>query len=318
MSVPTPIRLADEVRAALADGRGVVALESVIVAHGLPRPANLEVACEMEAAVRAAGAVPAVIALLDGELCVGLARTELRRLAETRDAAKAGHRDLPALVLRRATAATTVGATLFLARRAGIDVVATGGIGGVHRDFAQSGDVSADLTALAQCGGLVVCSGAKSILDLPRTLELLETLGVPVVGYQTREMPAFYVRSSDLGLDHAVQTPHDAAQLIRAARAIGLPATTLLVQPVPAEFAIDRRVLDRWLQDATREATARGISGQEVTPYLLDRLHVLSAGDTLAANRALACSNAALAGQVACSLATYSSLANAASRVVGE
>jgi pseudouridine-5'-phosphate glycosidase len=293
-------RIAAEVHDTLRGGGPCVALESTLVAHGLPQPENLETARAVEARVRAAGATPATIAVVAGRVAVGLDDAELQRLARPGAFLKAGRRDLAAAVSRGIDAATTVGATLWVARSCGIGVMATGGLGGVHRDAASTGDVSNDLDELARAdGALVVCSGVKSILDVPATLEALEARGVLVVGYRTGELAGFTTASSGLPLEHRVDSPAEAAALVRAHRSLGLPGSIVLAQPVDPALALDRDEHDRALADALAEARARGVSGKPLTPFLLDRLRASTEGRSLAANRALIVANARLAAEVA-------------------
>lgn len=303
MTVP-PLQVSDEVRAALDDGRPVVALESSLIAQGLPVPHNLETALAAEAAIREAGAVPATTAVDAGRLVVGADRALLDRLADPdADVAKAGSRDLGPLLARGALASTTVSATMRMAHLAGIGVFATGGIGGVHRDAATSFDVSSDIDELAATPVAVVCSGAKSILDLPATLELLETRRVPVLGYGVDELPAFYSLSSGLRLAHRVDGPEAAAAAIAAHRSMPGAGGILLVQPPPADLALDRADVERWLAEALADAAARGISGGAVTPHLLGHLAQASEGRTLRVNIGLIVGNARAAGLIAAALA---------------
>jgi pseudouridine-5'-phosphate glycosidase len=296
---PDWLTVSDEVRAALATGRQVVALESTLIAHGLPWPMNVETARASEAAVRAAGATPATIAVLGGVPMVGLSDAQLEDLARLPGVRKASRRDLGAAVALKQHAATTVSATMALAHAAGIRVFATGGIGGAHRE-AEPFDISADLAELARTPVLVVCAGAKSILHLPRTLEILETLGVPVVGYRTDAFPAFYVRdhSPPLPVSTRVDSPQAAATLFASHVRMG-GCGAVLGQPCPTEVAVPEADFDRWLADAGNDALAAGVSGAKVTPFLLARLAELSGGRTLAANRALIVANARLAAEVA-------------------
>jgi pseudouridine-5'-phosphate glycosidase len=294
--------IASEVATAVESGQPVVALESTLIAHGLPWPVNLETAQEAESVIRAEGAVPATIAVLRGRIKVGLSRTELASLAQNGSVAKASRRDLAAMLVQGRDAATTVAATMFLAHLAGIRLFATGGIGGVHRGAAESFDVSADLSELARTPVCVVCAGAKNILDIPRTLEVLETQGVPVIGYQTEEFPAFYVRSSGEALDTTVETPDQAAALLSAHwRLHG--AGVVLAQPPPPAVALDQVEFESALRLAEDEAHAAGIKGKQVTPFVLARLAVHTENKTLVANRALVVANAQLAARVARCLA---------------
>ena len=287
------------VRDALAAGRPVVALESTVISHGLPRPRNLETARQMEAAVRNEGAVPATIGLLDGRLVVGLSSGEVELLARTEHVAKVSRRDLAAVLNSRRPGATTVAATMIIAAQAGIRIFATGGIGGVHRGGQNNFDISADLSELARTPVAIICSGAKVILDLPRTLELLETLGVPVVGYGTNEFPAFYVRESGLPLDARVDSPQEAARLISVHWALGLSSGMIFCNPPPATSALGRQEVESLIEAALKSAEAAGIQGKPVTPYLLDHLAKASGGRTLETNVALLISNARVAAQIA-------------------
>jgi pseudouridine-5'-phosphate glycosidase len=300
--LPDWLTISDEVREALAAGRPVVALESTLIAHGLPWPVNVETARESEAAVRQAGAVPATIAVLNGVPTVGLTDSQIESLAQSSGVRKASRRDLGAAVALKQTAATTVSATMALAHAAGVRVFATGGIGGAHTG-AEPFDISADLTELARTPVLVVCAGAKSILHLPRTLEILETLGVPVVGYRTEHFSVFYVRdyAPPLPVSARVDSAEAAAALFAAHVAMG-GGGAVLARPCPAEVAVPRAEFDRWREQAEREAHAAGVTGAKVTPFLLARLAELSGGRTLAANRALIVANARLAAEVACAL----------------
>lgn len=291
---------------AIAGGRPVVALESTLIAHGLPWPDNLETARDSERAVRDAGAIPATIAVLAGRLHIGLSDDQLERLArDSRDGSiwKAGRRDLSTAVASGRDAATTVSATAWAARASGIGVMATGGLGGVHRDASRTFDVSADLDELARADGLLlVCSGVKTILDVPATLEKLETLGVPVVGYRTSDFPAFTCVTSGLPLDSRVDDPAGAARLVRAHRAMGLPCAVLLAQPVDASHALDPSLFHPALSDALHQAQLQGITGKPLTPFLLDHIRQATSGQSLLANRSLIVSNARLAGRIAVDL----------------
>jgi pseudouridine-5'-phosphate glycosidase len=295
------VRVQGEVRRALREGRPVVALESSIISHGLPRPFNLETARLVEAAVREEGAVPATVAVMSGVAHLGLSERQLQELAETDGVMKASSRDLAAAVARKRTAATTVAATLRLVAHHGIMVFATGGIGGVHRGAAETWDVSADLNELARRSVAVVCAGAKSILDLPRTLEVLETLSVPVVGYGTDEFPAFYVRSSGLRPSARADTPEEAAALCREHWRLSGQGV-VLAQPVDAAAALEPGEFKAALAEAERQAAAMAVRGPELTPFLLAQLAVLTGGRTLRANQALVVANARLAARVAAAL----------------
>ncbi len=292
-----------EVGAARRDGRPVVALESTVISHGMPYPANVETARGLEEIIRQAGACPATIAVIDGAIRIGLSEEEIERLARGREpVAKLSRRDLPVACARQGLGATTVAATMIAARLAGIRVFATGGVGGVHRGAAQSFDVSADLQELSRTPVAVVCAGAKSILDIGLTLEVLETLGVPVLGYGTAEFPAFYVRESGFGVDTRCDTPGEVAAICSAAWDLGLGCGVLVANPIPAEMAMEKAAIDAAIERAVAEAGALGITGKAVTPFLLARLAELTDQRSLAANRALIASNAALAAQVALAL----------------
>jgi pseudouridine-5'-phosphate glycosidase len=295
--------ISDQVAAALADGRPVVALESTIITHGMPWPENRDTARMVEDAVRAEGAVPATIAVLDGVPRVGLTAAQLDDLAGRRDAMKASRRDLAAAVARRRTAGTTVAATMFLAARAGIPIFATGGIGGVHRGAADSFDISADLLELARSPVAVVCAGAKSILDIAKTLEVLETQGVPVIGYGTDEFPAFYARGSGERIEHRCDSPGEVAALIAAHRRLELPGGILIANPIPADQALPAAEMDAIIAGAVAEAAAQGVTRKALTPFLLARIVALTGGRSLIANIALIRNNATLAARVAVDLA---------------
>ena len=296
------LTIAGPVREALAAGTPVVALESTVIAHGLPRPANVEVAREMEAAVRAEGAVPATIALLDGRIVVGLDDAQIARLGSEEGVLKASRRDLGVALARRATAATTVAGTIACAALAGIRVFATGGIGGVHRGAPVSFDVSADLIELARSPVLTVCAGAKAILDLPLTLEYLETHGVPVIGFQTSELPAFYMPASGLLVPHRADTPAEVAAIAHAQWAAGLGGGLLVTCPIPARHALAADIAEPAIQTALAEAAAAGIRGPAATPFLLARVAELTGGESIAAHRALLLNNATWAARFAESL----------------
>ena len=298
----------DDVAAALQAGRPIVALESTVIAHGLPRPQNLETARAMEAAVREEGAIPATIAIMEGCLVVGLSSEQLATLAATDGIAKVSRADLAAVRAARQSGATTVAATMLIAALAGIRVFATGGIGGVHRGAELSFDISADLPEIARAPVAVVCAGAKAILDLPRTLEMLETLGVPVVGYRTSKFPAFYVEDSGLTLQSRVDTPSAAARLMQIHWELGLSSGIVFGNPPPAASALGRHEVEAWMAQALRSAAAEGIRGKAVTPYLLDHLAKASHGQTLETNIALLVHNARVAAQIA---KAYSALQSA-------
>ncbi|MFE4830094.1 pseudouridine-5'-phosphate glycosidase [Streptomyces sp. NPDC056672] len=289
-----------EVREALAAGRPVVALESTIIAHGLPRPRNLAVAEELEELVRAGGAVPATVAVLDGRPHVGLVKDELDRIAQDESVRKLGQRDLAPAIAAGASGATTVSATAFLAAGAGIRVFATGGLGGVHRGWTETQDESADLALLARTRITVVCAGVKSILDVPATLQRLETLGVSILGYGTERFPGFYLASSGEPVDWTVHSPEEVAAVMRAQDALGGPASALIVaNPVPEARQLDPALHDRVLAEALTECHERGIGGQAVTPFLLDHLMRRTGGASLEANLAAVRGNVRLAARIA-------------------
>jgi pseudouridine-5'-phosphate glycosidase len=297
------LHLHPEVRAALAAARPVVALESTLITHGMPYPHNLQTGLALEQAVRDHGAVPATIALLAGRVVVGLTEAEVEQVArQGPQAAKASSRDLGALCARGATAGTTVAATLRIAALAGIAVFATGGIGGVHRGAELSFDVSADLAELAHTPVALVCAGAKSILDIGKTLEMLETLGVPVLGHGTDDFPAFFARTSGHRVDHRFDSVAALAAAIAAHRELGRGGV-LVANPIPREAALDAEVIEARIAEAVAQAQQAGITGKAVTPYLLQRLNELTGGRSLQANIALARSNAALAAMIAVALA---------------
>ena len=291
-----------EVAHALVAGEPVVALESTIISHGMPFPKNLETARQIETSVRSGGAVPATIALIDGAAHVGLEASTLARLAEETDVAKVSRRDIGAVLQSRRTGATTVATTMLIAKAAGIRVFATGGIGGVHRGVGETLDISADITELGRTGVAVVCAGAKSVLDLPNTLEALETAGVPVVGYRTNEFPAFFSRSSGLAVSVRLDTPQEIADMLAAHWGFGLDTGVVIANPISQEDAIPVSDIDQMVVAALAAATEEGISGKDVTPFLLKYLNEASSGATLIANIALVLSNARLAAKIAAAL----------------
>ncbi|CAO3418214.1 pseudouridine-5'-phosphate glycosidase [Azospirillum endophyticum] len=302
--LPPPLLPTPEIADALAAKRPVVALESTVISHGMPYPQNLETARALEAEVRAAGAVPATIAVMDGRIRVGLDDGALERLATAGPTArKLSRRDLPIAVATGAIGATTVAATMIGARLAGISVFATGGIGGVHRGAETSFDISADLDELARTSVCVVCAGAKSILDLPKTLELLETRGVPVLGFGTDEFPAFYSRRSGLPVDHRCDNAKEVADILRAKWQLGLEGGVLLANPIPAADELDSDVMESAVAQALADAESRKIRGKDITPHLLAALERITGGRSLTANIALIRNNARVAAEVATALA---------------
>jgi pseudouridine-5'-phosphate glycosidase len=294
--------IAPEVRDALRDGLPVVALESTIISHGFPYPANVECARETERNVRECGAVPATIAILEGKLKVGLAADEIEHLASAGNIIKASRRDIPVLISTGQDGATTVAGTMLIASMAGIRVFATGGIGGVHRGAQESFDISADLLELARTDVAVVCAGAKSILDLGLTLEVLETHGVPVLGYRTDEFPAFYTRSSGHGVDRRFDSATEIARVIWTRRELGIIGGTVVANPIDAEHELDPEWLDGIISQALASADEMGVSGKELTPFLLGSIHGLTLGASEVANKQLVYSNARLAAAIASEL----------------
>lgn len=295
--------VADDVAEALRNGQPVVALESTIISHGMPYPENVETALRVERTVRDNGAVPATIAILGGRLKAGLHADEIGYLGEQGQVtAKTSRRDIPFIVSRRENGATTVAATMIIAAMAGIRVFATGGIGGVHRGVTETMDVSADLEELARSDVAVVCAGVKSVLDIGRTLEYLETKGVPVVGYRTDRLPAFYTPSSRFPVDYRAETPADIAAALNAKRQMGLSGGIVVANPIPAEHALDDDEIDAVIDEAVQEMQRLGITGKETTPFLLARIVERTEGRSLVANIELVVNNARLAAQVACAL----------------
>ena len=295
--------ISPEVSAALAQGKPVVALESTIISHGMPYPKNVETALRVEQTIRDNGAVPATIAVIGGRLKAGLSHEEIEHLGKAgRAVAKASRRDLPALVARGADGATTVTTTMIIARMAGISIFATGGIGGVHRGAETTMDISADLEELAQTPVMVVCAGAKSILDLGLTLEYLETKGVPVIGYGTDELPAFYTRQSGLKVDYRADSPEELAAMFRAQRALEFRGGMLVTNPIPEQYAMPKAVIDAAIEQALKECAEQGVHGKETTPFLLARVVELTGGESLESNIRLVLNNAALAAKTAAAL----------------
>ena len=295
------IKLSAEVANALKAGKPVVALESTIISHGLPRPSNFEVALECERIVRDAGAVPATIALLDGKILVGLERSELEAIANRDDISKASIRDLAIIVAQGKSAATTVAATAHIAALAGIHVFATGGLGGVHRGANESFDESADLTALANVDMTMICAGVKSILDVPATLERLETLAISLVGYKTTAFPGFYLTDSGYTLEHRVDTPEEIAAIIKARKDVGTLSKALVVaNPVVKEM--NKALHDEILKSGLEKAEKQGVTGKAVTPFLLEHFHTTSKGESLAINTEIIKANCLLGAQIAVAL----------------
>lgn len=295
--------ISPEVQQALADGKPVVALESTIISHGMPYPKNVETAMLVEKTIRDNGAVPATIAIIGGRLKAGLSPEEIEYLGKSgRKVAKVSRRDLAAIVASGADGATTVTTTMIIAHMAGIKVFATGGIGGVHRGAETTMDISADLEELANTPVMVVCAGAKSILDLGLTLEYLETKGVPVIGYGTDELPAFYTRSSGFGVDYRVDTPAQLAAMFKAQQELGMKGGMLVTNPIPEQYAMDKAVIDAAIEQAVAESKEQGIHGKETTPFLLARVVELTGGDSLESNIQLVLNNAIVASKTAAEL----------------
>ena len=300
MSLNTYLDIAPEVAEALKAGKPVVALESTIISHGMPYPQNVETALNVEKIIRDAGAVPATIAIIRGKMTVGCTAEEIEYLGKRGlDVPKASRRDLPVLLARGEDGATTVTTTMIAAALAGVKVFATGGIGGVHRGAETTMDISADLEELAHTPVMVVCAGAKSILDLGLTLEYLETHGVPVIGYGTEELPAFYTRTSGHRVDYRLDTPKEIADAFRASLDVGLGNGMLVTNPIPEEYSMDPDYINRSIDEAVAECERLGIHGKQTTPYLLDKIQKITGGSSLEANIRLVYNNAQLAAQIA-------------------
>ena len=303
MNLAKYLDVAPEVAQAVAAGKPVVALESTIISHGMPYPQNVETALKVESIIRENGAVPATIAILGGRLKAGLTPEEIEYLGKKgHEVTKASRRDLAVLVSKGADGATTVTTTMMIAYMAGIRIFATGGIGGVHRGAETTMDISADLEELAQTPVMVVCAGAKSILDLGLTLEYLETHGVPVIGYGTKELPAFYTRKSGFAVDYELDSPAELAAAFKASQDMGLKGGMLVTNPIPEEFSMDPAVINKAIDEAIAEANAQGIHGKESTPFLLAKVKELTGGDSLDSNIQLVFNNARLAAQTAAEL----------------
>ncbi len=297
------LEVSKEVAEALAENRPVVALESTIISHGMPYPQNVETACKVENIIREAGAVPATIAIIGGKLKAGLSKEEIEHLGKCgSDVPKASRRDIPVLLAKGSDGATTVTTTMMIASMAGIRIFATGGIGGVHRGAETTMDISADLEELAMTPVMVVCAGAKSILDLGLTLEYLETKGVPVIGYQTEELPAFYTRKSGFKVDYRLDTPEELAKTFHVKEELGLKGGMLVANPIPEEYSMDPATIHGAIEQALSECKASGIHGKETTPFLLAKVKELTGGDSLDSNIQLVFNNARLAAKTAVSL----------------
>ena len=299
MNLQERILFTDEVREALAQNKPVVALESTIISHGMPYPQNIETAKMLENTVRENGGVPATIAILDGKIKIGINDLDLERLATGEDIKKASRRDLPSVLALTQNAATTVAATMICANLAGIKFFATGGIGGVHRGASETFDISADLPEFTRTPVMVVCAGAKAILDIPHTMEYLETLGVPVLGYQTDQMPAFYYRESGVKVPQRFEFPKDAAEIFKQSLDLGYESGILVGNPVPKEAEMDKNAIEAKIDEALKDAEKLGIKGQAVTPYLLQRLFEITGGESLKTNIELVKNNAVLCTKIA-------------------
>lgn len=297
------LKISEEVRYALEHGKPVVALESTIISHGMPYPDNVKTALTVEKTVRENGAVPATIAIIKGVPTVGLSEEEIEHLGkEGTKAVKVSRRDIPVVIAKKLDGATTVASTMIFAETAGIKVFATGGIGGVHRGATETMDISADLEELHQTNVTVVCAGAKSILDLGLTLEYLETKGVPVLGYKTEELPAFFTRKSGFKVDYRMDSPEEIAAAVKAKDALGLSGGMLVANPVPEEYSMDPDKIEAVISEAVEEAKALGIAGKKVTPFLLEKIRNVTGGDSLFTNVKLVLNNAALAAKIAVEL----------------
>lgn len=297
------LKISEEVRYALEHGKPVVALESTIISHGMPYPDNVKTALTVEKTVRENGAVPATIAIIKGVPTVGLSEEEIEHLGkEGTKVVKVSRRDIPVVIAKKLDGATTVASTMIFAETAGIKVFATGGIGGVHRGATETMDISADLEELHQTNVTVVCAGAKSILDLGLTLEYLETKGVPVLGYKTDELPAFFTRKSGFKVDYRMDSPEEIAAAVKAKDALGLSCGMLVANPVPEEYSMDPAKIEAVISEAVEEAKALGITGKKVTPFLLEKIRNVTGGDSLFTNVKLVLNNAALAAKIAVEL----------------
>lgn len=297
------IEIHPEVKDALNSGKPVVALESTIISHGMPYPENIETAKKVEEIVRENGAVPATIGIIKGKLKVGLTEEELNFMGKSKDILKASRRDIPFIVSRKLNGATTVASTMIISALANIKVFVTGGIGGVHRGASESFDISADLKELANTNVAVVCAGAKSILDIGLTLEYLETHGVPVIGYETNEFPAFYTRKSGFNVDYKVENPLELAEAIKAKWDLGLKGGLVIGNPIPEDFEMDFDTINKAIEEALEEAKNKGIKGKETTPFLLSRIKSITGGKSLESNIQLVYNNASLGAKLALELA---------------
>ena len=303
MRLKNHLEMSQEVKEAIEQNKPVVALESTIISHGMPYPQNIEMASQVERIIREQGAIPATTAIINGKLKVGLTREEIDFIGQSKEVAKVSRRDIPYVVASGGHGATTVASTMILAALAGIKIFATGGIGGVHRGAAETFDISADLDELARTNVAVVCAGAKSILDLGLTLEYLETKGVPVLGYGTKELPAFYTRKSGFEVDYEMNTPEEIAKLLQTKWTLGLDGGAVIANPIPAGAEMDLEVITTAIEQALVEADEKGIKGKASTPFLLGKVKELTAGNSLESNIQLVYNNAILASKIAVALA---------------
>lgn len=294
------LEISEEVKNALKNNKPIIALESTIISHGMPYPQNAETALKVESIVRENGGIPATIAIIGGKLKVGLSPQEIELLGkEGEKVIKVSRRDIPYIIANRLNGATTVASTMIIANMAGIKIFATGGIGGVHRGAEHTMDISADLQELANTNVAVICAGAKSILDLGLTLEYLETNGVPVLGYKTKELPAFYTRNSGFNLDYAIDTPKEFAEILHAKWELGLKGGAVIANPIPEEYSMDNKIISKVIEEAVEEAEKLGIKGKASTPFLLDKIQKLTSGSSLKANIELVFNNTKLATEIA-------------------
>ena len=300
------IKISQEVKEALASGKGVVALESTIISHGMPYPQNVETALLVEEEVRKCGAVPATIAIINGMPTVGCSKEEIEHLGKAGlSVTKVSRRDIPIVVAKGENGATTVASTMILAEKAGVKIFATGGIGGVHRGAEKTMDISADLDELSKTNVCVVCAGAKSILDLPLTMEYLETKGVAVVGYGTNELPAFFTRESGIKLTCRMDSPEEIAKALKVKDDLNLGGGMLVTNPIPEEYSMDAKVIGEAIDKAVAEAEEKGVKGKDITPFLLDKIQKITGGNSLASNIQLVFNNARLASQIAVYRASF-------------
>lgn len=293
------MKISQEVKHALLHHQPVVALESTIISHGMPYPKNVETALRVEQVIRNAGCIPATIGIIEGEPIIGMSAEEIELFGKREGIVKVSRRDLPIVYAKKLWGATTVAATMILARQADIEVFVTGGIGGVHRHGNETFDISADLQELSRTDVTVVCAGAKAILDLPLTMEYLETMGVPVLGYQTKELPAFYTRKSGIALEYSFETPLELAMIIKEKRKAHLHGGLLITNPIPEEYALDENLMNQSVNQALKEADEKGIHGKDVTPFLLRRVVELTGGESLESNIQLVLNNARLGAEIA-------------------